>query len=141
MHKSHILLLFSLLFSSELYSQQTFPLSSYASSTIAIPVGDLEKAGTWMQKVFGELPTDEPAPGIIEFQLNEQTWLQLFEEKEASNSAIIRVEVPDINMAYQHLVDAGVQTGQVEKVPEVVYYLDFQDDYGNKFSFYELLLP
>ena len=110
---------------------------SFASSTLSFPVSDLEKATKWYQELLGEVESFSPAPGVIEFQLNEVTWLQLF-EGELSSGAILRLEVGDINTMHKKVYTMGSSPNDIDTVPNVVSYFDFKDPDGNQLSFYKL---
>lgn len=113
---------------------------SFASSTISFPVSDLEKSTQWYQQLLGEVESFSPAPGVMEFQLNDKTWLQLFEGEVAVGS-ILRLEVADIQSSHKKLGEIGISTTSIELVPNVVSYFDFSDPDGNQLSFYKLEIP
>ena len=114
-------------------------LVQYKSTTISVPVRDLEAAKTWVETVFGKMETMEPAAGYFEFMLNDQTWLQLFEQSSNGSKTVIRLEVEDIEKEHQKLKDLGIKTGVIILVPEVVLAFEFEDPDGNQYSFYELI--
>lgn len=113
---------------------------SYASTTISLPVSNLEQSIEWYKQLLGDVESFSPADGIIEFQLNENTWLQLFEEESSSNS-ILRLEVGDIQSQHDRLKKLGLAPTSIELVPDVVSYFDFKDPDGNQLSFYKLESP
>lgn len=113
---------------------------AFASSTLSFPVSDLKQSIDWYQQLLGEVEGFSPAEGVFEFQLNESTWLQLF-EGEPSSGAILRLEVKDIQDHHSRLVKLGISPGPVDMVPNVVSYFDFKDPDGNLLSFYMLETP
>ena len=111
--------------------------NAYGSSTICFSVSDLKEAVNWYSELLGDLDNFSPAPGIIEFQLNESTWLQLFEGSD-TGGAILRLEVEDIQLEHKRLEGLGMSLTSVEYVPGMVSYFDFEDRDGNQLSFYKL---
>ena len=110
------------------------------SITIGLPVPDLKKATAWYREILGNPEIINPAPGVSELSLTSTSWLQLFQvENIESNPTVLRFESNDIKLSHELALKHGSQVGDVETVPDVVKYFDFQDPYGNMLSFYELL--
>lgn len=114
--------------------------SSFASSTMCLPVSNLEESIQWYKQLLGEVENFSPAEGVMEFKLNDQTWLQLFEGTQSTGS-ILRLEVEDIRRQHKRLEKLGVKSTPIELVPDVVSYFDFEDPDGNQLSFYKLEMP
>lgn len=112
----------------------------YASSTFCFPVSDLSSSIDWYNSLLGEVESFTPAEGVVEFQLNTTTWLQLFEGP-LSNGAVLRLEVNKIQEEHRRLQALGISPTPVELVPGVVSYFDFKDPDGNLLSFYRLETP
>ncbi len=110
---------------------------SYSSSTISFPVSNLDLSVEWYKQVLGEIEYFSPADGVMEFALNDKTWLQLF-EGESTTGSVLRLEVRDIQFQYERLKKLSISPTPVEMVPNVVSYFDFKDPDGNQMSFYEL---
>ncbi len=109
----------------------------YSSSTFCLPVSDLVQATAWYQQLLGNVEHFSPAPGVVEFKLNDNTWLQLFEGT-IGNGSIFRLEVADIQKQHSKLDKLGISPTAIELVPKVVSYFDFTDPDGNQLSFYKL---
>ena len=131
----YLLTLIAFCIASSFSTAQNSP--SYASSTFSFPVSDIDKATQLYQSVLGEVECFSPAEKVIEFKLNDQTWLQLF-EGDQSHGAVLRLEVANIQLQHQRLKNLGLTPTAVELVPSVVSYFDFSDPDGNQLSFYEL---
>ena len=113
---------------------------SYASSTFCFSVSDLNASIDWYGSLLGNVEKLTPAEGVVEFQLNATTWLQLFEGP-TSTGAILRLEVSKIDQQHQRIQQLGVSATPIEVVPGVVSYFDFKDPDGNLLSFYQLEIP
>lgn len=103
-----------------------------------MPVTNLAQSTAWITSVFGALETMVPAEEVIEFQLTDQVWLQIFEQETIANQSVLRLEVEDVVSAYEQLKDKGIQVFELETVPDVVSVFEFADPDGNRFSFYQL---
>ncbi|MGH1347930.1 MAG: VOC family protein [Nannocystales bacterium] len=110
--------------------------------TIGVPVPDLDAAVAWYSKLLGrELESIEPMEGIVELRVASGTWLQLFSveaEGFRPTTTILRFKTPNIGDEAARLDAAGIQVGEVTRIPEVVAFAEFVDPYGNPVSLYEV---
>lgn len=112
----------------------------YQSTTIGLPVKDLDATIKWYQQLLGNLEEIEPAPGIKELQLNQTTWLQFYESDTGfGGSNILRIETADIAATHAKVVASGASATDVEEVPGVVKYFDLTDPSQNQLSFTKCL--
>jgi catechol 2,3-dioxygenase-like lactoylglutathione lyase family enzyme len=109
------------------------------SVTVGIPVGDLREAIRWYGRVLDTRPDIEPVEGVVELEVRDGFWLQLFEEGSGSGEAMIRFGVGDIDAARERLAGLGIEVGRVERVPGVIAFCDFSDPWGNRLSLYQVL--
>ena len=108
--------------------------------TVGLPVTDLNSAVEWYRRLLGEVEEVNPAPGVWEFQIVPSGWLQLFEsEINEPNQSVVRFESHDIEASRMLASSLSINLDQIETVPDAVSYFDFQDPFGNRLSFYELL--
>lgn len=110
-----------------------------SSVTLGIPVGDLAEAGRWYQRLLDTTISLEPVEGILELEVRDGFWLQLFEDDGGSGHAVLRFGVRDVEAARTRLTDLGVEVGEVARVAGVIAFCDFVDPWGNALSFYEVL--
>ncbi|WP_462249595.1 VOC family protein [Ekhidna sp.] len=115
--------------------------STFSSSTFSFPVSNLEASTEWYSDLLSNTNAISPAEGVVEFELNEKTWLQLFEGESSTNTAILRLEVNDIQSEHKRLKILGISPTNIELVPGVVSYFDFKDPDGNQLSFYTIETP
>jgi lactoylglutathione lyase len=110
------------------------------SFTVAIPVGDLNEGIAWYRRLIAGAGEVEPAPGVWECEIMPAVWLQLFEQTfSASNPTVIRFESENIEASRKLASQLCPEVGEIETVPGVVRYFDFDDPFGNQLSFYEVL--
>jgi lactoylglutathione lyase len=108
--------------------------------TIGIAVKDVEQATRWYKNLLGNVETMEPAPGVMELQLTENTWLQLDNTGDLKvGGSIIRLETKDIDSIHTIVKKLMPDVGDIELVEGVIRYFDFKDLAGNRLSYYQLI--
>jgi len=110
------------------------------SITIGIAVDDVTEAVQWYKTLLGDVEVMEPAPGTIELQLTENTWLQLDDTGDLKvGGSILRLETQDIDAIHKKVKNLKPDVGHIELVEEVIRYFDFTDTTGNRLSYYQLI--
>lgn len=110
------------------------------SVTIGIAVKNVNEAASWYKSLLGDVETMEPAPGMIELQLSDNTWLQLDDTGDLQvGGSIIRLETHDIDAMHKKVKALKPDVGDIELVEGVVRYFDFEDPVGNRLSYYQLI--
>ncbi|MDX2141693.1 MAG: hypothetical protein SF123_26635 [Chloroflexota bacterium] len=110
------------------------------SITIGIAVKDINLAANWYKALLGDVETMEPAPGTIELQLSENTWLQLDDTGDLKvGGSIIRLETQDIDAIHTKVKALKSDVGDIVTVEGVVRYFDFEDPAGNRLSYYQVM--
>ncbi|GAB96902.1 putative enzyme related to lactoylglutathione lyase [Kineosphaera limosa] len=109
--------------------------------TIAINAGDIDDVLDFYTRVFGRGPDTAPMDDFLEWQICPGTWLQLStgHDRPGANNARMRFEVRDIDEAVGRMAQAQVPIGEIVRVPEVVAFANFSDNWGNALGFYQLL--
>ncbi|MEL6559202.1 MAG: VOC family protein [Bacteroidota bacterium] len=130
-----LVLIFSLTILSNTQAQD----KEWASSTVSIPVTNLDQSVKWYKKLLMIEEDISPAPGVTEFKINDKTWVQLFEvENFTTSQNIMRLEVSAIEKAHKRVSGLTKSIQKVEYIENVVYYFDFTDPDGNLLSFYQI---
>lgn len=108
--------------------------------TVGIPVPSITEAEEWYTTFLGaDTEVIYPAPGIIEFKVAGDVWLQLFEtEDQQSSGATVRFLVEDMASAQSARSEAGIDTGEAIQIPDIVTFSEFTDPFGNALGFYAL---
>lgn len=110
------------------------------SITIGIAIKDVKEATRWYKTLLGDVETMEPAPGTIELQLRESTWLQLDDTGDLKvGGSIIRLETKDIDAMHKIVKNLMPDVGDIELAEGVIRYFDFKDPAGNRLSYYQLI--
>jgi len=108
--------------------------------TIGIAVKNVKEATRWYKTLLGDVETMEPAPGTMELQLTENTWLQLDDTGYLEvGGSIIRLETKDIDAMHKIVKKLMPDVGDIELVEGVIRYFDFKDPAGNRLSYYQLI--
>ncbi|MGC1497911.1 MAG: VOC family protein [Sulfitobacter sp.] len=112
----------------------------FSEITIGVPVSSIAEAETWYLNFLGaDTEVMRPVPGVVEFKVAPETWVQLFEvENQQPSGAIIRFLVDDMEAAQSARSDRGIGTGEAIEIPGVVTYSEFADPFGNALGLYNL---
>ncbi len=112
----------------------------YQSTTIGLPVKNLDASIIWYRQLLGDVEEIEPVPDIKEFKLNDVTWLQIYEaETGFGGSNILRIETVDIVATHAKVAALDASPTDIEEVPGVIKFFDLTDPSQNQLSFYEML--
>lgn len=108
--------------------------------TVGIPVPSLTQAVTWYTNFLGpDTEVIKPFPGVVEFKVGPDVWIQLFEsDNQQPSGAIIRFLVDDMASAQRARAKVGIDTGEAITIPDTVTYTEFADPFGNALGLYDL---
>ncbi|MFZ6991697.1 VOC family protein [Curtobacterium sp. RRHDQ66] len=109
------------------------------SVTVGLPVTDIEASCLWYGAVFERVEPDlEPAEGIAEYEIG-GIWIQLVEDDQAEeNAVIVRFGVDDVAAQHTRIGALGIDVGPVERVEGAIDWFDVRDPDGNVLSLYSL---
>ena len=103
-----------------------------------IKVANLEKSREWYSRLFGKGLDLEPFPGNVEFKVG-GAWVQISEGKVDPSSWSFQIEVRDVVRERKRLTEAGIQTGEIGTVPQVISWFDLKDSDGNAMRWFQIL--
>ena len=111
--------------------------------TIAINAGETEAVLDFYTRVFGRGPDTAPMDDFLEWQICPGTWLQIStgHDRPGANNARVRFEVADVEEAAARMAEAKVPLGEIVRMPGVVAFTNFSDNWGNALGFFQLLTP
>jgi glyoxylase I family protein len=119
-------------------------MTNITSITVGLPSTDIERSTAWYLKLLGTVPRLKPAPGVVEFQILDQIWLQVMDGSGQERPGyVLRIGVDDIEAQCALLRQRGVEVGFITEFPIseggakiALCYLDDPD--GNKICFYQV---
>jgi catechol 2,3-dioxygenase-like lactoylglutathione lyase family enzyme len=119
-------------------------MTNITSITVGLPSTDIQRSTAWYLKLFGTIPRLNPAPGVVEFQILDQIWLQVMDGSgQEPPGHVLRVGVDDLDAECALLRQRGVEVGSITELPIseggitiALCYLDDPD--GNKICFYQV---
>ena len=111
--------------------------------TIGVGVKSVAEATKWYTELLGDIEVVEPAPGTVELQLSENTWLQLDDTgylAVGGGSSIVRFSTDNIEAAHKAVKVIASDVDEIETVEGVISYFDFKDPNGNRLSYYQMMM-
>ncbi|MGR3711696.1 MAG: VOC family protein [Shimia sp.] len=108
--------------------------------TVGVPVASIVDAEAWYLNLLGsDVEVLKPVPGVVEFKVAPNVWLQIFEQNgPQASDPIIRFLVDDIEAAQAQRAEFGINTGEAIDIPTVVAFSEFSDPDGNALGLYDL---
>ncbi|MFD1713758.1 VOC family protein [Amnibacterium flavum] len=114
-------------------------LSRITGATLEIGVTDMTSSRRFYDRVLGAEPDLVIDDDLQEYQPHPGLWLQLSVQDAPSPSSRLRFGVIDIAEARADLSDLGVAVGEIESVPGLISWCDFDDPDGNPLGLYQEL--
>jgi catechol 2,3-dioxygenase-like lactoylglutathione lyase family enzyme len=97
----------------------------------AVAVTDLDRSRDWYEKLLGRAPDNEPMPNLVEWQVRDGAWLQVFVEAEHAGSSMVNLAVDDLTAARADLADRGLEPGETQEASKGVELSTLHDPDGN----------
>ena len=108
------------------------------SITICVPVKSIDQASRWYESCLELKGHIDPAPGIREYELRPDCWLQLSEGESPRSEHCLLLGVEDIDSERTRLVRLGIDVGEIQRVEGAVAFAEFNDPDGNNLSLYQV---
>lgn len=108
------------------------------SVTICLPVRKLEQAARWYERCLQLKDPIDPAPGIREYELSPDCWLQLSEGETTRSEHCLLLGVADIAAERARLINLGIKVSEIQVVEGAVEFATFMDPDGNNLSLYQV---
>lgn len=106
---------------------------SFTLITTVMPVSNLDRAKAWTSRWLGEADM-EPIPGVAEWKLTDDCWLQLLEVESGAGGGTLRLGVTDLDAVVNTIANAGVEIGPRVDIGGFLAMNDFADPDGNTYS-------
>jgi len=81
-----------------------------------IPVADVEVAHAWYERLFGRPADNRPMEGLVEWQVTDNSWVQVTSDADRAGSTLLNFAVDDLD---RHVADASAR-GLAPEAPETV---------------------
>ena len=101
------------------------------------PVRDIAAAMPWYQRLLGRPADTRPMPSLADWHLVPGGWLQVFEDAERAGSALLNLEVPELDEALAGLVKRGLTAGSVQTGGARTRFATLHDPDGNRVALLE----
>ncbi|KQR96482.1 glyoxalase [Williamsia sp. Leaf354] len=96
-----------------------------------VRVTDLAAANSWYEKLFGRHADNNPMPSLVEWQVVDHAWVQVFVDVDRAGSSLLNLAVDDIDTHIAELADRGIHAGEVQTVTKGVQLSNISDPDGN----------
>ncbi|WP_329453836.1 VOC family protein [Streptomyces sp. NBC_01497] len=101
------------------------------------PVGNIETAVVWYGRLLGRPANTRPMASLADWHLTPGGWLQVFEDPERAGSALLNLEVPDLDEALARIAERGLSAGPVQRGGERTRIAALEDLDGNRVTLLE----
>lgn len=112
-------------------------LMDIARVLMVAPVGRVEEAVVWYERLLGRPADTRPMPSLADWHLTASGWLQVFEDAEHAGSSLLNLEVPDLDEALAQLKERGLHTGPVQTGGTRTRFASLHDPDGNRVTLLE----
>lgn len=106
------------------------------SITISVPVKSIHEASRWYERCLELKGHIDPAPGIREYELRPDCWLQLSEGESARSEHCLLLGVTDLAGERERLTSLGVDVSEIQRVEGAVAFAEIKDPDGNNQSYF-----
>lgn len=96
-----------------------------------VPVTDIAVARKFYTTLFDREPDNNPMPNLIEWQLVDGGWLQVFQDDRRAGSGMLNLAVDDLAEQRGALTERGLAPGEIEEVSKGVQLSVITDPEGN----------
>ena len=100
-----------------------------------VPVGDVEAAHAWYERLFGRPADNQPMEGLVEWRLTDGGWVQLTRDADRAGSALLNFAVDDLERHVSDISGRGLAPGAIETVDKGVQLSAIRDPDGNTLTF------
>ncbi len=96
-----------------------------------VPVSDLDRSRRWYESLFGRAPDNNPMPTLVEWQVVEGGWVQMFVNDQRAGTAFVNFAVQDLDAHLEVLKQRGLEPGEVTDANKGVRLSALTDPDGN----------
>jgi glyoxylase I family protein len=96
-----------------------------------VPVSDIDTANTWYEALFGRPADNNPMPVLVEWQVVDGGWVQVFLDTDRAGSGLLNLAVDDLEKHVTEARNRGLEPGDIDDVNKGVRLSTIADPDGN----------
>ncbi len=100
-----------------------------------VPVADIAASAAWYEQLFGSAPKNRPMPKLVEWQVTESGWVQVFEDRDRAGRSFVNFAVEDLETHLDNLKSRGLSPGSIQDATKGVRIASIDDPDGNTVTF------
>ncbi|MFD9339754.1 VOC family protein [Streptomyces sp. NPDC060028] len=101
------------------------------------PVSDIEQSVAWYERLLARPADRQPMPGLADWHLTPNGWLQVYQDPEHAGSTLINLQVDDLDRALADLAARGLPAGPVQTGGRISRFAAVHDPDGNRVTLVE----
>lgn len=105
--------------------------AAFAHLLAVVAVSDLPRSRDWYRRLFGRPPDNEPMANLVEWQVREGGWVQVFVEPQHAGSSMVNLAVDDLDGATAAMAERGITPGATQRASRGVELATMRDPDGN----------
>lgn len=96
-----------------------------------VPVTDIDAANTWYETFFGRAADNNPMPVLLEWQVIDGGWVQVWVDEDRAGSGLLNIAVDDLDKHVAEARNHGLAPREIEEVNKGVRLCTITDPDGN----------
>jgi len=100
-----------------------------------VPVSDVAVAADWYERMLGVVPRNRPMHTLVEWQVTDSGWVQVFHDVERAGAGLLSLSVDDLDGQVAALSARGFEPGPVVEADKGVRLSSLVDPDGNRITF------
>lgn len=99
-----------------------------------VAVSDLDTASRWYAELFARKPDNNPMPSLVEWQVADHAWVQVFVDADRAGKGLLNFAVSDLVAEVAALTARGLAPGAIVDANKGVQTCELTDPDGNTIS-------
>lgn len=110
---------------------------SYTKVLAVAPVGDLDAATAWYERLFGRPADARPMASLADWHVTDSGWVQVFHDAGHAGSTMLNLAVDDLDAKLAELAGRGIAAGEVTTTDKNARLAAVSDPAGNTITLIE----
>ncbi|MCM3886867.1 VOC family protein [Frankia sp. R82] len=102
-----------------------------------VPVADFDSAADWYERLFGRSADARPMPGLADWHITDDAWVQVFRDVQRSGQSALNLAVDDLQCEAATLAGRGITLGEVTTTTKGARLASVDDPFGNTITLIE----